>query len=267
VSSLFLYLGSEGLTFLKSGLLPFLRPGELGQPFLSERPSYQAIQQNKLSQKDYIQHLQQQYQKLPDHLRNMVSFDYFVEQSEKKRSEIEAGIQRVTSAPISCPDLSQYRILRLFSEPALLSLWQGRGDSGMALELDIGLCGWLSEEYRGERQILAELKSVDSWLPEQQEDWLLQQPSSYSECPGEWRLLRSLTAADRLIQVTGQERAMYRLPYQGLKRIIAGNGWQPESLASLQAYVKRDLNLRQAQLAQLQLDPLTMDLEVIDLGR
>lgn len=263
--SLYLYLGSEGLTFLKSGLLPFLRPVELAQPFLAKHPAYQVVRQNKLSQKDYISHLKQQYARLPDHLRSMVSFEYFAEQSEKKRTQIEAGIQKSESNLISCPDLSGYRLLRLFSDPRLLTQWQGKLDNGLVLELDARSSGWQLEDYRGQPQMLAELRSVDNWLPDSHQDWLSQQPGSYSDSEGEWRLIRTLPSADKMIQVKGQERAMYRLPYKGLKRVIVGPGWLRQRRDSLQTYIKQDLNLRQAKLAQLQLDPATMELAVIDL--
>jgi len=266
LASLFIYLGKEGLTFLKSGLLPFVRPQELDQPFLAGNTAFAQLQQQQINHQDYLQHLKQQYQKLPDHLKSMVTFEYFVEQSEKKRPQIEAGIQQAESGVVKRPDLSDYRILRCFSNAAGISLWAGKEQSGLVLEIDPAGAGWRGAHYGKQPQKLGCLNSVEHWAPQHDLDWLLNQPMAYGvNADEEWRLVRPLASADKVIEIKGQERAMYRLPYKALRRVIVGCRWDDQKLKEIQSYMQRDLNLRQSQLAQLQLNPASMELMINDL--
>ena len=106
MKSLYCYLASEGLIFLKRGYIPFLMSQQLSEPWLQEDSCYQSVNEPSLSAQDFREYMQQQYKKLPDHLREMVSFDYFEKQSQGQRKKIEQSMveQKQIILPEYTPD-------------------------------------------------------------------------------------------------------------------------------------------------------------------
>ena len=79
----------------------------------------------------------------------------------------------------------------------------------------------------------------------------------------EWRLLRTVKAADRIIAVQNAERAMYRLPAKAVKRIILGFCCSVEYCQQVKTYLSQDINYRHVECLQAQLDPNTMRLQQV----
>lgn len=245
-------------------------PQQLPEPWLQQGCCYKSIDKPTLSSQDFRQYLQQQYKKLPDHLREMINFDYFEQQSQGQRSKIEqtmisqkAEVHGVE--PFSLERIKDRRILSLFTDWDCLPLWHQNAaeGQGLVIEFDVAKSGFQAPSYNDQAQHLGAIQQVDSWQPVDDLYYFFNQPSA--TCRGslaqEWRLLRAVKAADRIIAVQKAERAMYRLPAKAVKRIILGYRCSAEYCLQVKNYLNQDINYRHAECLQAQLDPQTMRLQ------
>jgi hypothetical protein len=271
VNSLYCYLASEGLIFLKRGYLPFISPEQSSEPWLQLDSIYQTATQPSIAAEDFRQHLQQQYQNLPQHLRDMVSFDYFVQQSQGKRDQIEQSMvaqkQQQEVKPFHPERVQEWRLLSLFEAWDQIPQWHNIGaGQGLVLEFDIGQSGFSSSAYNDQAQHLCEIKAVSHWQPLDDLYYLFHRPLPMEEGDAEgleWRLIRSIAAADRKIAVQGTERAMYRLPAKAVKRVILGYRCSRENCLQVKEYLSQDIHYRHVECVQAQLDPRTMRLQQV----
>lgn len=279
MNSLYCYLASEGLTFLKKGFLPFQSLEQMPEPWLQTNTCYKEQQTSQLSAKEYQRHLQQQYQQLPEHLRAMVSFEYFVQQSQAKRGQIEKALaqQQAVSSAESLFDLSRlqdWRILRLYSQWNDVDLWQvaGAQGQGMLLEIDVVKTGFQTTDYNQQAQHFSKVTRVSPWQPLDDLYYLFNRPVSNTDSMSEladkegveeWRLVRSIHSADRKIDVQGASRAMYRLPAKAIKRVILGYRSQQADCQKVKSYLKQDIHYRHVECVQAQLDLDTMQLQLV----
>lgn len=272
MNSLYCYLASEGLVFLKRGYLPLMMPAQLPEPWWQETCCYKAINQPVLSAQDFRQYLQQQYKKLPDHLREMVNFEYFEKQSQGQRAKIEQSMlmqnQSSQSAQaFSLQRIKDWRILSLFKDWDSLPLWHRNAGAGQGLviEFDVAKSGFQTSSYNEHAQHLAPVEVTDSWQPLDDMYYFFNRPKAVanSNTELEWRLLRTVKAADRIIAVQNAERAMYRLPAKAVKRIILGFCCSVEYCQQVKTYLSQDINYRHVECLQAQLDPNTMRLQQV----
>lgn len=282
MNSLYCYLGSEGLIFLKRGFLPFQSLEQLPEPWLQSAAFYQAQKESLPSAQDYQLHLEQQYQKLPQHLRVMVNFEYFVQQSQAKREQIEKSLvkqntERSVGAEFDLARLQDWRVLRLNTAWDDIDSWQqlAAKGQGLIIEFDLANCGFKSADYNQHAQHFSELTAVKYWRPMDDLYYLFNRPLLNTKANGEqesikaqtqeWRLARSIQAADRKIEVQGANRAMYRLPAKAVKRIILGYCCQADYCQQVKTYLKQDIHYRHVDCVQAQLDTRTMQLQQVSL--
>lgn len=269
---MYCFLGIEGLIFLKRGYLPFVASTQLSDPWLQPNTSYQQQGELKISGESFRQHLQQQYQALPDNLRSMISFEYFEQQSLSKRDQIEQSVvlknQQSAAVPFDYQKISDWRLLTLYSSWLPIHLWQqlGAEGKGMVVEFEIAKSDFKGTSYNQHAQHFACVQSVQHWQPSDDLYYLFHRPSSdegsvSDHC--EWRLARKVESADRQIEVKGAARAMYRLPAKAVKRVILGYACSAEYCAQVKLYLSQDINYRHCECVQAQLDPQTMRLQLV----
>ncbi len=279
MNSLYCYLASEGLVFLKRGYLPFFAPEQMPEPWLQKNSCYQSSSEPILAAVDFSLHLQQQYQKLPSHLRDMVSFEYFEQQSQNKREQIEQSMvvqkKQQDIKPFLSERVKDWRLLSLFESWHNISRWQQNAASGLGLvvEFDLAKSGFQAASYNQQAQHFSAINWVGHWQPTDDLYYLLNRPLSLASINGsskegsegdvEWRLLRSLKAADRKIKLQGSERAMYRLPTRAVKRVILGYCCSQEYCQEVKSYLSKDINYRHVDCVQAQIDPKTMGLQQV----
>lgn len=268
MNTLYCFLATEGLIFLKRGYIPFYAPEKLPEPWLKQGCAFQAVEPARVSEQEFQHYLKDQYENLPAHLKEMVSFEYFQQQSQAKREEIEQLLvnqQRDDAKHVSfsLESVRGWRILSLFERWQDMHLWQmyAAQGKGLVLELDLASTRFQQDAYNQQAQHLADVKSVDSWLPTDNLYYLYNRPSNMvmPQIP-EWRLLRQVDAADRTVSIQGEELAMYRLPAKAIKRVILGYCCEPEYCREVKHYLAQDINYRHAQCVQAQLDPNTLSL-------
>ena len=277
MNSLYCFFAAEGLIFLKRGYLPFCAPAQLADPWMQVNSQYQQHHAPRLAAEDFRQHLQQQYQKLPDNLRAMVSFEYFVQQSQGKREQIEASLvdkQLKDVTLFKSDDVQGWRILELFSQWQDADLWQKFAASGQGLvvEFDVQSPFFSADSYNNQAQHFSAVKQVDCWEPSDDLYYFFQRPaddgaarSAEARAENVWRLIRPLAAADRQIEIQAAVRPMYRLPCRSVKRVILGYGCSAEYCQQVQLYLSQDINYRHVECVQAQINPKTMRLEAVSL--
>lgn len=270
MTSLYCFYPSEGLTFLKRGYLPFITPAQLAEPWLQLDCVYQSEDDTEVSAQDFRQHLKQQYQNLPANLKSVVTFDYFVQQSEGKREEIKRSLlaqkQRLEGAqPFFSGRVDNWRVLRLFENWNKIDLWQSLAASGqgLVLEFDVAQSGFRKDYYQQHAQHLSVINHVPIWLPEDDLYYLFNRPKGESINHCEWRLIRPLQAADRHIEVKGVSRAMFRLPTKAITRVILGYRFKAHQCLQLKHYLAQDINYRHAECVQAQLEANSMSLQLV----
>ncbi len=269
MNSLYCFLASEGLIFLKRGYLPFSSIAQLAEPWLHGDAHFQLVKEGSVSTQEFTQHLQQQYENLAPQLKQMLTFDYFLKQSQAKRSEIEKALVKsklsAEGQTFSLARLQNWRCLSLYADWKQMDLWQSIGGQGKGLvvEFDLSQSDFQPSTYNQHAQHFAEINTVDDWLPKDDLYYLFNHPMDYGSQSGQWRLIRQLQAADRKIEVQGQQRAMYRLPTQGVKRIILGYRCSSEYCLQVKQYMSQDINYRHVECVQAQVNPNSMSLQQV----
>jgi hypothetical protein len=267
LNSLYCFLGSQGLIFLKRGYLPFAALSQLTEPWLQPDSCYQAIAKGQVSAQEFNTHLQQQYDKLAPHLKQMLSFDYFLQQSQAKREAIESAIlknkQSSAGQDFSLARLESWRYLSLWQHWQNLSAWQHAGaqGKGLVLELDLAKSGFLSSSYNQQAQHFSQVQQVDHWLATDDLYYVFNQPRTYGAVTEEWRIVRQLQAADRSIEIQGQPRAMYRLPAKAVNKVIMGYRCSEQYCREVQQYLSQDINYRHIDCVQAQINPSSLCLQ------
>jgi hypothetical protein len=269
LNSLYCFLATEGLTLLKRGYFPFSSSAQMPEPWLQPNCNYLAQESVDVSAQDYRRFLQQQYQGLPQSLKGMMTFDYFEQQSEAKRAQIEQSLiaqkqQSDVVKTFAAERLQDWRILVMFKHWQNIQLWQSKGASGQGLviEFDLNTSGFQTQGYNQQVQHLAAVNQVESWLPEDDLYYLFNRPKDCSLNHHEWRLVRKLDAADRHIEVKGVMRSLYRLPSKAVKRVILGYRCSPEYCQQVKQYLSQDINYRHTECMQAQIDPKTLCLQL-----
>lgn len=270
MNTLYCFLATEGLIFLKRGYLPFSSPGQMPEPWLQSDCAYFAEESVVVSAQDYRRFLQQQYQNLPPSLKEMMDFDYFEQQSEAKRTQIEQSLiaqkqQTESVKPFSVVRLQDWRILSMHEHWQDMQLWQSMAAAGqgLVLEFSLGESGYQAKNYNQQAQHFGAVKLVKSWLPEDDLYYLFNRPHKGSINQHEWRLVRALETADRQVEVKGAARAMYRLPTKAVKRVILGYRCSPEYCQQVKQYLSQDINYRHTECVQAQLNPKTLCLQTV----
>lgn len=277
MSPLYCFFAAEGLVFLKRGYLPFCSPVQLADPWMQLNSQYQQHAAPSLALEDFHHHLQQQYEQLPDNLRSMISFDYFVQQSQGKREQIEASLvnkQRQRVPIFNSSSVQNWRILELFSQWQDANLWQKFSASGQGLvvEFDVHSPSFTSDTYNNQAQHFSQVKQVEHWEPCDDVYYFFNQPTATHDLEANnssrqqvWRLIRPLAAADRQIEVQAAVRAMYRLPCRAVRRVILGYGCSTDYCQQVQLYLSQDIHYRHVECLQAQISPKTMRLEAVSL--
>lgn len=274
---LYSFFAEEGLIFLKRGYLPFKLSLEMPEPWLKEGSVYRAEKIAEISDQEFSNYLRDQYANLPNHLKDIVTFEYFEQQSQRKREEIEKtllsrksisnqGVLR-NGEKFSPDRLNGWRILSLFEDWRSMHLWQflAAEGKGLVMEISVSESGFKELSYNQQAQHLAPVNQVGSWLPKDDLYYLFNRPISSAGTPdfSEWRLLRHSDSADRKVNIKGMEKVMYRLPTKAVRRVIMGYRCESDYCKEVKHYLSQDINYRHTECVQAQLNPNTLKFELV----
>lgn len=148
-----LFLRAAHWSLLKKHKWPLVKADQLDDPFLNAQQGSDSEVSGVLSDEEYQTLLAKQYQALPEHLRSMINFEYFFQQAQAKREDIESSHCAKQSWPqIDKKRYSSLGILRLHEFEAIGAMhWSllGQGHRGMLWVFDINeanIASWLGEQ-------------------------------------------------------------------------------------------------------------------------
>jgi len=271
--SLFLYLDTDsGLALLRDARLAFQTVEQLQDPFLSNRAVSAAPSRRQVSQQEIEAELARQYQALPPHLAELVSFDYFREQAQGRRAELESAVlardQRPMADTLSAGQQQALALLRLFSSLTNPVLWERFGGQhrGVAIELDPQNEAMRAPLYESKPQMLQAVNYADERPAQATGRFvsLFQRPRGFM-AEGEWRLVRPRSVADKEVERQGQQWCLYKTTPRLLRRLVFGCQVADEQRQRILTLIEHDQRYRHLKVQACEIDPYRYELHLRDL--
>ncbi|MFT5717346.1 MAG: hypothetical protein ACI9T7_001537 [Oleiphilaceae bacterium] len=273
--SLFLYCTEKGLTWLREGRLPFLEATSLMDPFVNNTAIKHAKESIAVSDEELRVELKANYDALPESLSSLITFEYFKEQALLDRGSIEAKI-RQRALPevntISPKQLKKLTLLCLYERPDNPALWQYHGNNhqGIVIELDQTHDFFTASKYKDAPQIFLPVK-YGSDRPLKLKDAhpfasLFQRGDNFSN-EREWRVLRPITVADKMLQIHDSLFHLHSMQTNIIKSVTFGSVMEAELKEKLMNLLKTDLRYRHITIFDCQLDPTQYLLHRVPIDR
>ena len=241
----------------KNGILPFSNLADLADPFLINRVVHVPEPENQiLSAAELEQALRQQYERMPEHMRAMVSWDYYLQQALKNETQIRTQLIRQNAAPPPVlPELKYYArvcCLRVFADVQSPLLWDlhGRGGAGIAVDLNTEGSYFCDKQHAGQPQLWApiEYSAARPVAPTKDNPFpaLLRRPLAYA-FEKEWRLIRPLPA------LAEDGMVGFSFPYELIRAIYFLPRAAEEETRLLNGF-SQDLHFRRVPVMRMELD-------------
>lgn len=223
----FCFIPYSQLSLIKNQWLVFLSAAQLGDPFLENKKVYtKEVKAQRLSDKEFTQALRPVYDNMADHMKAMVSWEYYLEQAKKNRDKIESQLQAPTKSNTPLPKVDEYAhvcCLSVYQSLESMGLWQqqAEGFRSIALELDGDHDFFTAKQFANKPQMFAPVIYDDARpaQPTKQQPFpgLLAQPEHLAH-ERQSRLIRPESAVEKQ---NGHE-LLFRLPKGLLKGIYLG---------------------------------------------
>jgi len=273
--SLFLYCSEKGLTWLREGRLPFLEAASLMDPFVSNTAVKQTEEPVAVSDAELRAELKAQYDALPESLSSLMTFEYFKEQALKKRDTIEAKIRQHSMPETNVISLKQQKnltLLCLYERADNPALWQyhGANHQGMVIELDQTHAFFTAPQYKGSPQIFRPIKyglERPLKLKESHPFASLFHRSEHFANEREWRVLRPVTVADKIMLIHDDSVHLNQMPSSVIKSVTFGATMAAELREKLMGLLKTDLRYRHVLIMACHLDPTQYLLHQVPIDR
>lgn len=251
--SLFYYGDQNLVNLLKKGSLALSNDWSMLDPYVSFDRYQQSLQQS-ITEAELIQGFQAEYQRLPDAIRGLLSFEDFLAQRDKIEPSVRQNILRSRTAADAPMKYQTSRIeqtlnLRLFSSATVPMAWQtlAEGFSGICLELGSKASGF--QALAGKPVLLRPVRygqthdlsvSPDNPVPGVFEDIREHQAN------GEWRLVRPANQGGEIKLAKGDVVNVF-------VSVHASSEW----VAKLREFLALDLRYRNCQLFEVYPDAST----------
>ncbi len=135
------FLPVSALAAIKEYRLPVSKTDGLADPFLNAPSECRLTGAGGISEDEYHALLADQYEALPEHLRGFINFDYFCQQAESKKAEIQANHQAAQRwPPVDRKRYSALGVIRLFELHENMEwpwVLPGKGHQYMMLVLEL----------------------------------------------------------------------------------------------------------------------------------
>jgi hypothetical protein len=216
-----------------------------------------------VSDEEFRAELKVQYHALPQSLSSLMTFEYFTEQSLKKRDSIEAQI-RLRSLPevsaISSKQQKNLTILSLHERADNPALWHylGNRHQGMVIELDQTHVFFTAPQHKDAPQIFRPVKYGPE-RPLKLKDThpfeaLFHRNSNFAS-EQEWRVLRPAVVSDKIIRIHDDSIHLHRIPTSIIKSVTFGAAMKEKLKETLLNLLKTDLRYRHVPMMECRLDP------------
>ena len=198
---MFIFIQPCHIHLLKQLKLVWLPALDLQDPFIDNKRVHRPVSQQPLSDSEFSSAMEKNYQALEPHIKAMVTFDYYLQQAQQNRSQIEGQLkqqQRAQSqegAIVSRDHYGKVAVLRLFRSVHQQALWESHGDdhAGIALKLNTNHEGFASGRVDGVPQLFEEILYDDARpeAPSKHQPFpaLFRRPEHFAY-EQEWRVVR-----------------------------------------------------------------------------
>lgn len=251
------FLSEKDLSLFKSRWLCFLNTSDLQDPYLFHEHVVQA-KQEPMSQQEFESAVRKMYVALEDHMKAIVSEEYYLQQAQKNRHNIEQQLrqQQAKQQTPAAKHNDYYRkacLLRLFSQIHLDALWQYQGfaHKGIAIEWDLQHAFFQSDKAEGGPQLFANVEYEDARpeFPSKENPFpaLLRRPEHWS-----WQQEARLIRPKRTAPKKDHHKHFYKVPKEAMLAIYLGLETTKSVEKSLLKLVQYDLQFRHLKLFRMQ---------------
>lgn len=244
----FVALGKESLPLVKRAMLPLIAATNSGIAWVDPSLQRAQISSNvkRISDADYLQHLQQEYQRLPENLQGLFSVDEFIRQAEPKRSDIEAALlaKRVNMQQVELGNANDWLLQRFWKNPYSTQAWSIAGWDKLWLGFD------LSQWPDSPLQEVLYQQSLPAQLPER-----LLVDATDMQGLSEQRWLVQHNQVSQWVNIAGQRQGLVRFPSKAVHSVLFGAAMNPAFIQKFTHYWRQDLRYKQKPLIQMALHP------------
>lgn len=237
---IYLSLGEEALPLLKKGVIPVPQANHQKLPwYLLENTA--CSEEVIVTEEEYLNYLKDEYQRLPDNLRNLFTEEAFITQAESKRLEIEKALSRhnTEQRKAASEGVEEWFLQRFFSNAYSFLAWQQLGFQRI----------WLGIDTSQWEQVIQPV-NYQTVMPAQYPERLLCDAKENAKL-AEMRLLLPSSVIDKKITIGQQNYGLVRLPPKALRCILFGFEWQGMQIQEFAQYWRTDIRYKRIPLAQM----------------
>lgn len=255
------------ISLLKNLKVCFQTAQQLDDIFISN-PHVSRVSHNKsLSVSEFEDAVKVQYESMAEHLKAVVSWDYYLKQATQNKPEIEQQLKAVQlSQAKQLPKLSDYNglcCLRLFGDLTQLNLWQyyGQNHQNVVVHWDVQHPFFQDTKYQDLPQTFAAVR-YDDLRPDESKKTpfmgLLQRAEMFAH-EQEWRLIRPQKSAVKQHEFG----PLFSINPQAIKGIYAGVNCTTATLDVLRALAQQDRMFKRIAFYQMGVSETHLRLEPI----
>lgn len=241
----YLPLGDEVIPLLKREVVPLKSAHAVGLPWYAAS-AVSVVMNTRVTEEDYLEHMHQEYARLPMSLRNVITEDAFIVQAEAKRADIEAALvsRRKTQAAIAQGKADDWWMQRFFTDPYSVLAWQLQGFDKVWVGIDVSY--WSGVEMRSVEYRLSQPASFPARL------WC-DAPSA--SALAEQRLVLARDQVERRVVVAGEEQGLVRIEPRAIRCILLGSQVRPALQNALREFWFSDFRYQRMPIARMQVAP------------
>lgn len=251
------FLSEKDVSLFKSRWICFPDSSDLQDPYLFHEHVVQA-KQEPMSQQEFEAAVRSMYAALEDHMKAIVSEDYYLQQAQKNRSNIEQQLrqQQAKQQTPAAKHNDYYRkacLLRLFKNIHMDALWQYQGfeHTGIAIQWHSQHDFFQSAQAEGGPQLFADVEYEDARpeFPSKENPFpaLLRRPEHWR-----WQQEARLIRPKRTAPKKDHHKHYYKVPKDAMAAIYLGLQTANSVEESLLKLVQYDLQFRHVKLFRMQ---------------
>ncbi|EAT13076.1 hypothetical protein HF888_00505 [Bermanella marisrubri] len=251
------FLLEKDLPLFKSRWIYFPDTSDLQDPYLFHEHVVEA-KQEPMSQQQFEAAVRAMYMALDDHMKAIVSEEYYLQQAQKNRGNIEKQLrqQQAKQQTPAAKHNEYYRqacMLRVFGSIYWDALWQYQGyaHKGIAIQWDVQHAFFQSAKAEGGPQLFANVEYEDARpeFPSKENPFpaLLRRPEHWA-----WQQEARLIRPKRTAPKKDHHKHYYKVPKDAVMAVYLGLQAAKSVEESMLKLLQYDLQFRHLKLFRMQ---------------